>query len=91
MAAEITSKSSPKQAGTSDREPFREIAHPSKHKRLSIRPHIPDPPPSLADEITRAEPMSTFNALASQPKKGTILLYEKYWDSCIVEFTRELA
>ena len=69
MAAEITSKASPKQAGTSDREPFREIAHPSKHKRRSIRPHIPVPPPSLADEITRAEPMSTYNALANQLKE----------------------
>ena len=69
MAAEITSKASPKQAGTSDREPFREIAHPSKRKRLSIRPHIPLPPPSLANEITRAEPMSTYNALANQLKE----------------------
>ena len=69
MAAEITSKASPKQAGTSDREPFREIAHPSKHKRLPILPHIPVPPPSLADEITRAEPMSTYNALANQLKE----------------------
>ena len=62
-------KTSPKQAGTSDREPFREIAHPSKHKRLTSRPHIPVPPPSLADEITRAEPMSTYNALANQLKE----------------------
>ena len=45
------------------------IAHPSKHKRRSIRPHIPVPPPSLADEITRAEPMSTYNALANQQRK----------------------
>ena len=68
------------------------IAYPSRRERRSNRIQIPDlPPPSLADEITRAEPMSTFNALANQPKKGTILLYEKYWDSCIVEFIREPA
>ena len=68
------------------------MAYPSRCKRPSNRHHIPvPPPPSLADEITRAEPMSTFNALANQPKKGTILLYEKYWDSCIVEFSKEFA
>ena len=66
------------------------IAYPSRRKCRSNCPQIPaHPPPSLADEITRAEPMSTFNALANQPKKGTILLYEKYWDSCIVEVIRE--
>ena len=73
-------------------EPLRYIAHPSLRKRRSNRHRIPDhPPPSLADEITRAEPMSTYNALAKQLKKGTILLYEKYWDSCIVGFIREPA
>ena len=53
-------------------EPLRYIAHPSLRKHRSNRPRIPDhPPPSLADEITRAEPMSTFNALANQLKKET--------------------
>ena len=48
------------------------IAYPSRRKRPSNRHHIPvPPPPSLADEITRAEPMSTFNALANQLKKET--------------------
>ena len=59
-------------------EPFRYIAHPSLRKHRSNRPRIPDhPPPSLADEITRAEPMSTFNALANQLKKKKTKFYMK--------------
>ena len=51
-------------------EPLRYIAHPSLRKHRSNRHRIPDhPPPSLADEITRAEPMSTYNALANQLNK----------------------
>jgi hypothetical protein len=56
-------------------EQFRNIAHPSRRKHRSNRPRIPvPPPPSLADEITRAEPMSTYNALANQRKKGTTFI-----------------
>ena len=70
-------------------EPFGNIAYPRRRKRRSNPRQIPvPPPPSLADEITRAEPMSTYNALANEPKKGTKLLYEKYWDSCMVEVNR---
>ena len=75
--------------GHSRQEPLRNIAYPSSRKRRSNRPQIPvPPPPRLADEITRVEPMSTYKALANQPKKGTKLLYGKYWDHCRVEVIR---
>ena len=58
-------------------QPLRYIAYPSLRTRRSNRRRIPEhPPPSLADEITRAKPMSTYNALANQPNKETTFIWK---------------